>query len=243
MDLTGNLKSMYCQDLRVLKVKDTSFEKSRYLVGQFSALLTGFSDILVQINDLSSLKKILRGNIDHYWTLWAEKKNEEFKNHINYEEPLKIKLVDRKFYFNPFLPNFGVKFDLNRGEFDATHHLLGKIKARFNLHLPHSFLSWVRRSWREAKEKEDQKEIKRILEETLFPQLKEAREKWHTTPWRGKLEKLIARELLEQLSLYEGDFFESPQKKMLQVPIHLHYGLFALKEFHSRWKVQRKFSP
>ncbi len=251
--LSSDLERLYCQDLRdahyvfkgqvpkiAKKMKNISFDDQNLMTGQFFALLTGIPDFLVQADKFNDGLKTLRSSVDHTWNHWAEGQNRDYRKEIYYEEALTIELIDRKFYFNPFHPRFRVEFDINMGEFDRTNVLVGKVKTKFYIKLSNKFLAWVKELWKGPGEtdKKTTNKVLKVFRAIISDQVKEAQTRWQIAPWKGDIENLIIKEILEQVLISKSKVFENP-KGIEQIPIHLNYGLFALRYFHFKWLAKQ----
>jgi hypothetical protein len=64
---------------------------------------------------------------------------------------------------------------------------------------------------------------------TISNQVQKARAKFKVPPWSGSLERLIAREILSQLSEYQGNFFTDAKAELIDVPVELNYSPMVLK--------------
>src|SRR5690606_13998943 len=157
-----------------------------------------------------------------------------------YEEPLTVELVERDLYFNNYRREFAVHFDINQGEFDRTNRIAGKITASFKLKISHKMLHWLRRSWSalDPTQSLERQDILVRFKNYIKKDVQAARSKLVIPPWRGDIEEIIATELLEQFSKYDGPW-DYPQEGFAQIPVHLHYGPFALRFMHYRHQVQK----
>ena len=178
--MARSLEALYCQ-----KFRHGPKDPRSLMPNQLTALITGWPDLLVRARSFDQLKKMLRGSLDTFWDLWAERENKRFDKHLDYEGPLRIELVDRKFYFDPLDSIFRIKFDLNMGEFDRANILKGKLEASFELHLSNHLLAWGKRHGKGTKK--ERESVSRTFQKTLSPQVARAREFWHTPPGGGIL--------------------------------------------------------
>lgn len=202
------------------------------MTGQFLALLTGVPDFFVRSPKFSSAKKFLKYNFEEDWNIWAAEQNKSFGKNLYFEEPLSFEVVSRELYFNNLSPKFKVIIDLNMGEFDKVAEEVGTVKVSFNLKLYKSYLSYIRNEWLGLNKMRIQQTKDNILDNfslNISDQVQKAKNKFKISPWSGNLEKLIARELLSQLSEYEGNFFRNSKAELVDVPIELNYSPMALK--------------
>jgi len=253
--IEGDIKRLYCEDFKksdyvligqepkILKMmkENTSFDK-QLLVGQFLALLTGIPDLLVRANKFSDAKEFLKYSFQNSWDDWAKDFIDQIGQDLYFEEPLTMELVSRDLYYHEFKPFFSVQFDVNQGEFDRTAEMVGKVDVSFDLKLGKNYLAWAREEWRSLSQYISQKKRKRILFnfiKVIEDQVKEARKKFVIPPWDGKLENIIAKELLNQLALYDGPFFKENSNEMIKIPIRLNYAPFALKYIYFKFLLKQ----
>ena len=134
--------------------------------------------------------------------------------------------------------DFKIKFLVTAGEFDRVlmgHPGVG-LDVSYPLHISKDVLRWVRdqlRSLNGAAESES-KPIFETLRRHLVDQVRNLEEKFIIRPWRGDLSRLIARELMARLVLYEGDFSDEQNKPQLSISIELIYGHFALRYIYDK---------
>lgn len=251
-----DLSRMYCSEFSKINFKREQQEpKIREIIqkekeygpnlmnGQFLALLTGIPDFFVRSNNFSDAKKFLKYNFEEDWNKWAEEQNKSFGKNLYYEEPLTFQVVSRELYVNSFKPDFKVVIDLNMGEFDKVAEILGTIKVSFNLKLYKSYLAFIRNEWLGKNKMMVQKTRDYILNNfslTISDQIEKAKNKFRVSPWSGSLEKLIARELLSQLSEYQGNFFQNSTTDLINIPIELNYSPMALKYIYFKKFVSSK---
>ena len=207
------------------------------MAGQMIALLTGVPDFFVQFEKFSDGKKYFRSGVDHFWDSWVTAKMKSYQKELGYEEGIVIKLVDRELYFNPLDSQFRVEFDIDKGEFDRSNSMIGKIKGKFNLEISNKFLAWARSIWIKPHKRKEQdgKKVLRMLNKIIAQQVLNARRRWQLAPWSKDIERLIANELLTQIALYKGGDFSHPQG-IRSIGVHFNYGLFALKHLHLKWE-------
>jgi hypothetical protein len=158
------------------------------------------------------------------------------------EEPLSLELVDRKFYFNDRMANFAVIFDVNLGELDRSVSMKGKIQSGFQLRLTKSTLAWLRDSWNQRDPRFPDKiaYIENIMIKHVEDAIELARGQFKRPPWDGNLAKIVAREVLQQLELYRGKFFEQRGHNKVTIPVTLAYGPYALKYLHFQASIERE---
>jgi hypothetical protein len=247
-NLTMDFKRLYCeqfknapyriknQEPKILKmIKASKPADESLLVGQFLSLLTGIPDLFVRANKFSDASEFLKFSFQDSWENWARHFLKKMGEDLYFEEPLTLEVVSRKHYFHEFSPRFAVEFDINKGEIDRSVEMVGKLNLSFSLELSKSYLSWAREQWPSVLRESTRKQRKRILKnfvKRIEDQVLSNRKKFILPPWTGKLEELIAKELLTQLALYEGNYFENLKREKVKIPIGLNYAPFALKYIH-----------
>ena len=247
---------MYCSEFSKLNFKRQNQEPKileiiqkekeigpNLMTGQFLALLTGIPDFFVRSKNFSEANKFLKFNFEEDWTNWANEQNKSFGKNLYFEEPLTLEVVSREFYFNNYLPKFKVMIDMNMGEFDKVAEEVGTVKVSYNLKIYKSYLGYIRNEWLGINKMQIQSSRDKLLENfslTIFDQVQKFRSKFRVPPWSGNLEKLIARELLTQLSEYQGSFFTNAKAELIDIPIELNYSPMALKYIYFRNFVSTK---
>ena len=241
-----DIKRTYCEEFRDLSyktngqvpqvakwIKSESLDDEIFMQGQFIALVTGIPEFILRVDKFIDAQNFLRFNIDKSWNQWAAGQLSSFNNYLFYEETLSIDKVDSRLFFNPHRPNFQVVFDINLGEFDRVNQMVGKIKTVMNLKLPKSLMRWLRFEWvnfdpTQPKRREN---LIKNLSKHIEGQVDLANDKFRVSPWTEQFKMVVAKEILLQMELYKGDYFESEniQKEWVKIPIILNYGPFALK--------------
>ncbi len=219
-------------------IKTMTFDDQNAQAGQFVALITGVPDFMNRVEKYNVMKDALKASMDKSWREWAENQIKNYQQDLLYEERLLLKVVDRKKFFNEYLPEFEVNIDVILGEFDNSIAMNDKIKSTFNINVSKKFISWARENWKDVNIN-DEKEMKKVLEPfqvIIKDQVEDARLRFEIPPWKQGLERLVAIEILEQVSRYIGNYFQEP-KGMMSIPVNLHYGIFALRYTHERWRI------
>lgn len=251
--LEGDYSRLYCQEFRdsdyLIKdqveqltpmIKKMTFDDQLFLSGHMISLLTGIPDFLNLLDKYESGKEMTRLSMDRSWDNWAKSQNDRFDRSIFYEESLTIELVNRKHYFNRFSPKFSVEFDVNLGEFDRANQKVGKVSSVFHLKVSKKFLAWARKIWKNIDTTNDDvtkkvlEPFKVIIQETID----EAQKSYDIAPWKDSLERLIMTEILNQVALYEGDFFNN-EKGIESIPVSINYGIFAMKYIRFQHSVEQ----
>ena len=240
-----DLSQIYCSEFSKLNFKRENQEPKiseiiqkekdigiNLMTGQFLALLTGVPDFFVRAKKFSDGKKFLKYNFEEDWNNWANEQNKSFGKNLYFEEPLMFEVASREYYFNNFIPKFQVVIDMKMGEFDKITEMIGNLKVSFNLKLYKSFLAFMRNEWLGINNMRIQEKRDKILNNfslTISNQVQKARAKFKVPPWSGSLERLIAREILSQLSEYQGNFFTDAKAELIDVPVELNYSPMVLK--------------
>ncbi len=235
------------QEPKILEIiqKEKEFGPN-LMTGQFLALLTGIPDFFVGSKNFSDANKFLKYNFEEDWTNWANEQNQSFGENLYFEEPLTFEVVSRELYFNNYYPKFKVMMDINMGEFDKVAEEVGTVKVSFNLKVYKSYLSYIRNEWLGINKMKVQASKDKLLDnfsQTIIDQIQKFRGKFRVPPWSGNLERLVAREILAQLSEYQGNFFINAKAELIEIPIELNYSPMALKYIYFRNFVSSKLNP
>lgn len=214
----------------------------KVLIGHFIALLTGIPNFLVGQEKLNSMLEVLRSPIDLTWSKWAVYSNFRYSRDLTFEESLTIEVVDRKLYYDPRVPKFGVNIDVNLGELDRSNQMTDKIGISFNLKVARNTLRHMRTSWLRLDPSKPKKReaIIEHFKAQIEEQVQRARLKFIVPPWEGDLSRLIVLELLAQLEAFRGRYFEKTiSNESIEIPIKFHFGNFALRYIHYRFRAER----
>jgi len=243
-NLHDDVKRVYCRHMRgydfFTKNKESiiykwqmqqSFDDYNLQLSQFIALITKVPDFIVRSNNFSDAKKYFIFAAERYWNTWAKNQNSLLNKDIYYEEPLSLEKVSRSIYFNKYRPNFKVLLDINMGEFDRSLQSVGKVKVSVNLNISKKYLKWIRKEWSlvDINDNKKYEHLIKTFRNYVEEPLEKFKSKFTFPPWKGDLSRIIVLELLEQVSLYKGDFFSHDLSKNVTIPIILGYGPFALK--------------
>lgn len=209
------------------------------MIAQFIALVTGFPDFIVGLDKWKDGEALIRASMDQEWDKWADERNEQFSRDLYFEEQLTIEKVDRSLYFDAKKPIFSTIFDVNLGEYDRINQMVGKVGFKFDLKLSHSFLAMIRRDWgaRSPKDKPAQEKIIKLFSSHIQKEVDKVHATFAFPLWKGDFARLISLELLEQLVLYQGDYFRFSKKETLTVPVMLNFAPFALKYQNYKYKI------
>jgi hypothetical protein len=252
--LSDDLRRLYCHEFRdadytvreqvpqlVPIIQRMSFDDQNFLVGQLIALVSGVPDFILHGESFGELRALAQSSMDRVWGDWAESQLVRMQNELYYEEPITIEVVDRTQFFDSFNPEFRVVLDVNLGEFDRINQRSGKLRSVFTVQLSRAFMTWAAREWVSESSELDEvrKEVLKRLSTKLRTQVEQARDQYGIAPWRGPVEQLIAREIMDQLMaarrvrglLAVGD------EAMLKIPIEVNFGPFALRYMHYRQQI------
>lgn len=254
VSLEDDLRRLYCTEFQTANFK-TEFQEPKIkeimegmeeqdgalLSSQLIALVTTVPDFMVRSEKFDEALAFTRFSIDQTWDKWASSEATNFSRDLYYEESLSLELVKRDLYFKKNDKKIRVLFDVNLGEFDRVNQMIGKVSTTFHLKVSKSFLRWAREQWFiNTKERpEVQNEIQVRLAKMIADDIAAAREKYMTPPWSGKLEDLVAFEILEQLSLFPDNHFASTDKGFMEIPIQLNFGPFALRHMRYRHQIEQ----
>lgn len=253
-NIKTDLDNLYCEDFvnvdynfkqkdeKLKKIIDSlSFDEQNFLIGQFVALLTGIPDFFLWQKEFKDIQLLSRLSIDQFWSRWAKKYTENLGKDLYYEEPLTMELVDKKNYFNKYLPNFKVVFDVNLGEMDRINQRVGKMKTYFEIRLGHQFAAWIRREWQnhDPREREIQGQLQTALRDRLTDTVKEIQQKFVFPPWTEGLDRILVNEILEQFSEYQGSYFTKNKTGTMVIPVEINFGPYALSYMRHNHKIKK----
>jgi hypothetical protein len=250
-----DLKRMWCthfQDQNIstsleqhpqvrLWAKSLDPEQEVLMSSQLVSLITGLSDLIIMAKNYKDLKKDLRLSIDERWNQWALNNLEYFSKDNLYEEYLQLKVKPLRNLTEMRLNLFSLDFDVTMGELDQVFPKVDKIGLSLQLKLSKSWLRWLKREWLVVNQKPSpqlREDFVKDVAKFLKIQLDQM-QKYFPTPLFGEgLEELLARELIGQVEVYQGPFFNQSDDKVLSVPVRFHYGMFALS--YMRYKALLK---
>lgn len=250
----ADAKRLYCRrirdvainyndpDERVKKIlNERTLEENLLLSGQFKALLTGVPNFLIWSNTYDQGQGFMRASFDRSWDEWAQSSLDRLAGQLTYEEPLTVELIERELYYNSYRQKFAVHFDINQGEFDRVNRIVGKISLKFDLKISHKMLDWIQTQWRalNPNQEVERRDLINKFKSYIKKDVADARARLEIPPWKGDIEEIIVNELLEQFSKYRGDW-ELPKVGFTSIPVHLHYGPFALRLMRYRHLVNKR---
>ncbi|MCF8058500.1 MAG: hypothetical protein K9K67_04335 [Bacteriovoracaceae bacterium] len=224
------------------KIKSITFDEQNLLTGQLIALITGVPDFLIQSPKFSDLVELTRSSMDQAWDFWANGQKETYEKALAYEEPLKVQVVPSTMYFKVFKPEFSVELDINQGEFDRVISIVGKLRTKMKLSFSKKFLKWARDEWKNLDQKEDLLKAERIkipFRKMVEDQIASLITGYPVVPITSKIDDLIIVEILDQLATYRGDFFLKDITGLVDIPVYLNYGIFALRHMRDRYIIKK----
>ncbi len=220
-----------------------SFDDDNLMIGQFIALVTGIPDFFVRSKNFNDAQDFLRMSVDRSFDEWSQDKTANFSKDLYYEEGLMIEKVERSLFFREDRPNFKVVLDVNMGEIDRANQMVGKISVAFNLQLSKNLLASVRQRWADVdprKEREQKDVIVAFLKNHVAEQIEGERKKFIIPPWKGDLDGIIVRELLDQLVSYRGNFFTERDRSLVTIPVVFNYAPFALRYIANEFLIEKQ---
>jgi len=255
----GDFKNLWCTELRdadylyknqvpqIAKIiKSRTMDEDQFLVSQLVALASGVPDLMILAPKFSDLLSLTRSSVDQTWDFWAEGQNDNYKKALAYEEALQIEPAPTRLFFKNLRPKFSVELDINQGEFDRVNNILGKLRTKMNLKFSKKFLKWAREQWSSIERISDEQTAKQREERIRLPFKKMIGEQMETllssypvVPLKKEIDQLIIDEILGQLVSYDGNFFKGEVEGMVEVPVYINYGLFALRHLRDRYKIKR----
>lgn len=255
VSIKSDFERLYCNEFRdadykirnqvpqlAKKIKSMTFDEQNLMIGQLMALATGIPDFLVQLPKFSDLKDASRASLDLLWDLWAKSQKKNYQGGLAYEEPLKIQVVPSEIYFKKFIPKFSVELDINQGEFDRVISIVGKLRTKMKLTFSRKFLKWARAEWKDVDPNEDKNKAERIMipfRKMVEDQIEKLVDSYPVVPLSKKIDDLIVKEILDQLVTYDGDEFVGDQTGLMDIPVYLNYGIFALRHIRDRYKIKK----
>lgn len=257
-DLYADLENLYCGHFRhqtyVTKgnvqqvnewVKDQSLEDPYLETFQFIALYTGVPDLLIATDKYQQIGQEVLKAINNDWDQWAKSKSDQFVSDLLYEGPLQIDLMSKAVSDQVRQGDFNFELKYTLGELDRVLNLTDKIQATMYLEFPRSYLRWLRSAYLKANNlsryaKKEALEQKASL--YFASQLEQKSQIFLIPMWSENLPKMLAKELIAQLSNYNGSRLDELGHDLVKIPVKLRYGLFALKYLRKRFKEKYRSS-
>ncbi len=258
--LESDLKLLYCKHFKEVDYKDIkeldapsemkswiknqTFDEDYLAVNQMIAALTRVNNLFFKYDKFTDLSSDVDSSIDFYMNFWSKTVVTNFSNELFLEEPLSVVKVPRDYYFKNDKAEFKIYFDVNRGEFDENLLSFDKVTVKMDITLRKDILSWIRKEWfalaNSQKYQEDEKKLRDTLAHHIKDQVTKIEKKLVTKPWQGDISTLIAKELMEQITLYKGPFFRnSRENEVVTIPLFFCYGPFALQYLNYEFRNGR----
>lgn len=251
-DLSTDLKSLYCAHFRdqsypakhpietIRKwIKAQRIEDPHLEVQQFISLISGIPDILISSQKYSDVIDVFEKAIIQRFQKWAVDKTNNFVTDLLYEESLQIDLVPRSKSQKVKKGEFHMKFDFTLGELDRVVSKIDKINSSFDIELPKNYLRWIRDSIVIANNRGRYTEVTSLydqLEVYIKSQLELKKDLFLIPMWTDKMSQIMAKELVSQLTTYQGKNLDEFTNEKVRIPIKFRYGLFALKYIREKFK-------
>lgn len=251
-DISTDLKSLYCAHFKDLSysakhpiktirnwIKAQRIEDPHLEVQQFISLISGIPDILISSDKYSDVLGVFEKAINQRYQKWAIDKTNNFVTDLLYEESLQIDLVPRSKSQKVKKGEFHMKFDFTLGELDRVVSKIDKIHSSFDIELPKSYLRWIRNSIIIANNRGRYTEVTTLydqLEVYIKSQLEIKKDLFLIPMWTDKMSQIMAKELVSQLTTYQGNNLEEFTNEKVRIPIKFRYGLFALKYIRDKFK-------
>jgi hypothetical protein len=253
--LGSDLKRMYCNLFRDLKLDEKLIDKKLIKVDidrgeeeinfellNFISQLTGVPDFLVSSEYYNDAQDFLKDRIVDRWDIWAKRASSSFSRDILYEESLRVKLDKKHGHsFDVIKGNFHIDFKLTLGEFDRGYNGFNMLSSKFNIKLSHNFISWVKREYNQAKLKKDLKredKLKSKIHLYVDKQIQTAKDKYLIPPFAKGIKNMIVEELINQFDLYNNDKNLNLSPIIVNIPVNIKYGLFALRYFSYKFNAK-----
>lgn len=218
--------------IKQMELEDPILETSFFI-----SLMTGVPDAVFGVKKYQELPLVAKSSIDERWTLWAKTVLNLFSRDMLFEESLKIKPEPRRDRVALRTEGFLLDFSVTLGEMDRVVDDTDKLKLSFDLKLSKNYLRHVRIKWSKLSDDIDEEGLKAFKEEVaryINIQLDEKEKLLKQKMWNEDFSRLIAQELIGQLTAYRGPLFDSLEEQMMKVPIKFSYGLFALSYLRYR---------
>ncbi len=248
-----DLKKLYCQEFRDLDfrvtrtlpevrkwVKQSDEEQFIFETNFFISMMSGVSDVLFSVSTYQELFPLMKARTDERWTNWATELLGSFSHNLLYEESLKVKATSRGELSFREKQKFTLDFLVTMGEMDRMLEN-DKLKLSFNLKISKNFLRYLRSRWDQLARNSDiegQPALKQEFARLINVQLKEKQKLFSQPMWNDDFSILIVDELLAQVIDYQGNFFNSYQEEMLDVPVKFSFGTLAMGYLRYRADVR-----
>ena len=97
----------------------------------------------------------------------------------------------------------------------------------------------ARREWgsRNPRDKEGQERLLSKFKDQIEKDVEKLNQTFAFQLWKGDFSRLIALELLDQLSSYQGNYFQLSKREKVRVPVTLYFAPFALKYQNYKYQI------
>lgn len=252
--LQSDLKHMYCHHFRYTDyqslnqispvkewIKETDLEDPIYEVAVFNSILATVPDFMFSHATYKDLPLVLKASIDQRWKGWASSSLNSFSSDLLYEESLQFKIRSVKDSTMIRKDGFKLGMDVTLGELDRILDVTDKISFRFNLRLSKSYLRYLKQKQVDYRSEIDIEGLKMFedqVSEYLKTQVDLKSKKLINAMWSSELSKILAYELMSQVTLYYGPMFDDLKDEMMTIPVDFYLGTFALN--YLRFKADVK---
>ena len=119
--------------------------------------------------------------------------------------------------------------------------MVGKLKTFYNIKISRSFLKWIGREWKslDPRRKKYKKDLLDKFNSQITDQVQALVKKLPFPELVANFEKIIIRELLNQLVKTDVRFYRDLSRKLVTVPIEFNFAPFALKYLRFQYQVKK----
>lgn len=225
-------------------LKERNESEDRKDLGFLVSLFTGLTD-MEMTNHFNQLASDLKAPMEMRWGAWAKDSLKRFSKDLLYEEIPSYSVV-------PYTRQrqvqsgeaFRVDLALTMGELDKVFLMNDKLDLTIDLEISRNWLRWFKAQSAALSQEADQEALAALdarAGEYLAPLLNaQLRAFPYYTPGSG-VETEIAADLIRQLDRYRGTYFSGLKDQMVKVPVHFHYGLFALSYIRYKGQLNDRF--
>jgi len=252
--IVGDVTSLYCYHLREREdftkgessrihqmVKEKSLESPLIETNFFISLLTNVPDLFISLDDYSDIKKSFFSSTDDRWEKWSKSSLSRFSQETFFEEPISFFIKPRHDPSILRLKGFELNLNLAVGEIDKV--LLEKsLSSMFKLKISKNYLRQVRTKWTYFDltiDLEGKKLFQKEVAVYLMHQLQIKDKIFKQSLLSPEVAQLLANELIQQAIAYKGPLFDELKDEMLDIPVRVSYGFFALQYLAYKLDVQK----
>lgn len=253
--LFTDLSKLYCQHFRFQEyqkkseklvnqwLKEMEIEEPIFETNFFISLITGVPEPLIGMEKYTEIPFLLKSSIDERWDQWSKKVLSLFSKDLFFEESLRIKLDSAVPDLRFGVKSFSLKLHLTLGDLDAVLKENDKFKVRLLLNIPKNYLIQTRVKWRGLIDKIDldgQKKLKKDFADFLAIQLKQKDKYFLQKIFTPELSALLVDDLLLQSLTLRGNLLDDYSNEVLQIPLDIYYGPFALSYLKYKTELSLK---